>query len=323
MNSFPPSWVAVKLGDICEIERGVTFPSDAQASEPSEKHIVCLRTTNVQERVEWEDLIYIPRSYAQDENKQVRQNDILISIANSKELVGKVACVEKVEIEALFGGFISIIRATDLIDPYYLYSFLRATSTQEKLRSVSNQTTNIANLTVKEINRFPIPLPPLPEQRRIADVLHKADALHQWRHNANDKYEELLRALFIQMFGDPYTNPKGWEIVSVESLKHPNKPVIRTGPFGSSLKKHEYTQQGIPVWGIDNVKPNAFVEQNSLFVSATKFLQLRNYEVNDGDVLISRAGTTGRMCVAHPKQSPSIIGTNLIRLSLDQEKILP
>jgi type I restriction enzyme S subunit len=126
IKPFPSSWLMANLGDICEIERGVTFPSDAQINEPSEKHVACLRTTNVQEHVDWNNLIYIPRSYAKNEKKHVQQGDILISIANSKELVGKVAFVDKVEVESVFGGFISIIRATEFIDPYYLYSFLRA-----------------------------------------------------------------------------------------------------------------------------------------------------------------------------------------------------
>jgi type I restriction enzyme S subunit len=117
------------------------------------------------------------------------------------------------------------------------------------------------------------------------------------------------------MFGDPVRNERGWRIAKVSQIVDQSRG-IRTGPFGSSLKRHEYVEQGIPVWGINNFDGIWFVENGSLFITPEKYQELTNYEVRDGDVLISRAGTTGRMCVARPKQAPSIIGTNLIRVSL-------
>ena len=98
ITTLPKLWTLVTLGDVCEIERGVTFPSDAQTIQPLEGNIACLRTSNVQEQVDWGNLIYIPRSYIQNEKKLVRNNDILISIANSKELVGKVSFVDEVNL---------------------------------------------------------------------------------------------------------------------------------------------------------------------------------------------------------------------------------
>ena len=62
-----------------------------------------------------------------------------------------------------------------------------------------------------------IPLPPLEEQKRIAAILDKADALRRKRQQAIDLTDRLLRSIFLDMFGDPVTNPKGWE---VEPLEH-------------------------------------------------------------------------------------------------------
>lgn len=287
--SLPKLWVTATLGDVCEIERGVTFPSEAQTSHPSEGSIACLRTSNVQGQVNWKNLIYIPRSYVQNENKLVRQNDILISIANSKELVGKVSFVDEVKVEAAFGGFISVIRATELIDPYYLYSFLRAKGTQEKLRSVSNQTTNIANLTAKEIAQLFVPLPPLPEQRRIADILHQADMLRQWREEANERAKELEKALFYEMFGNPISNPLGW----------PRKPFekICDSHLGKMLDKKQQTGKHIRPY-LRNINVQwGYIDLFELVSMDFDEEDRRKFRLKKGDILICEGGEVGRAAI--------------------------
>jgi type I restriction enzyme S subunit len=75
--------------------------------------------------------------------------------------------------------------------------------------------TTRAKLTKGGASEILIPLPPLSEQKRIADILDKADELRQKRQQSIEKLDELLQATFIDMFGDPITNPKGWEICEV------------------------------------------------------------------------------------------------------------
>jgi type I restriction enzyme S subunit len=125
------------------------------------------------------------------------------------------------------------------------------------------------------------------------------------------------------MFGNPATNPLGWPVVSVGDLFNHQRGGAKCGPFGSALKKHEYLGAGIPVWGIANVSPNQFVEPGSLFIPSDKFEELRAYAVEPGDLLISRAGTVGRICVATPTVKDSIIGTNLIRIAFDHNRVVP
>jgi type I restriction enzyme S subunit len=293
MTSSPLSWVTLTLGDICEIERGVTFPSGAQASEPSEKHIACLRTTNIQEQVNWEDLIYIPHSYARDENKKVRKNDILISIANSKDLVGKVAFVDEVEVEAVFGGFISIIRTTEFVDPYYLYSFLRATFTQEKLRSVSNQTTNIANLTAKEINRLPIPLPPLQEQRRVANILRQANIIRQDRVLADEKVEYLALSLFNSYFGDPIANNLNWETSPLSDVVAKDCPIT----YGIVQPGNDFEDGILLVRPVDLGKRH--IEKSNLKKIDPKIAkQYSRTKLNGNEILLSVRGQIGEISLS-------------------------
>jgi type I restriction enzyme S subunit len=210
----------------------------------------------------------------------------------------------------------------DLLNRDYLLYFLKS---ETGLSRINHMTTGSVRdvLSFSDLSHIEIPLPVLDEQEEIVKIIRDAYDLLELREEGENKLEALTQSLFLEMFGDPFDNAKGWNVVTLESLKPLGRSLVRTGPFGSLLKKHEYTKTGIPVWGIDNVKVNDFREEGSLFISRIKYKELINYEVYDGDILVSRAGTTGRMCVAHPKQQPSIIGTNLIKLSLDHDKIVP
>ena len=125
---------------------------------------------------------------------------------------------------------------------------------------------------------------------------------------------------FLEMFGDPANNPKAWDLVKIESTLSKTRPGMRCGPFGTALRKEEYTSDGVPVWGMRTSSRTPF-KSGSLFITPEKYAELTAYSVHSGDVLISRAGTVGRMCVAKPTQEKSIIGTNLIRVSHDQNTI--
>jgi type I restriction enzyme S subunit len=176
---------------------------------------------------------------------------------------------------------------------------------------------NLPRLNPKLLVEYEIPLPPLTEQKRIASLLRRADRLRQLRRTGHDLGDALLQSVFLEMFGDPGINPKKWDILPIEDLLSKTRNGLQTGPFGSSLKRHEYVLEGIPVWGINNLGENRFIEDKPLYITAEKFKQMKNYTVENGDIFISRAGTVGRMCVAYPSVSPSIIGTNLVRISLD------
>jgi len=91
----------------------------------------------------------------------------------------------------------------------------------------------------KYLKRAEIPLPPLEEQRRIAAILDKADAIRKKRKKAIELTETFLRSVFLDMFGDPVTNPKGWNPVKLQNVCTP-KVGVKAGPFGSALKKEIY-----------------------------------------------------------------------------------
>ena len=217
-------------------------------------------------------------------------------------------------------GFKSLVPRFDLVSPDFLFWWLK---TQEKNIQSKGRGATFKEVSKKIVEDLQIPLPPLAEQQRIAGFLDAADALRAKRREALAQLDTLLQSTFLDMFGDPVVNPMGWHVARLEDYFSKTRAGTCCGPFGSALKKHEYVEDGIPVWGIDNVKPNEFIQERSLFITPAKFARLRRYSVDPGDILISRAGTVGRMCVALPTAEQSIIGSNLIRLTLNPGAMLP
>jgi type I restriction enzyme S subunit len=125
------------------------------------------------------------------------------------------------------------------------------------------------------------------------------------------------------MFGDPVCNPKKFPIFKLSEAYINTKEGTKCGPFGSALKKEEYTEKGIPVWVMDNIQGHNFVYKKCLFITNEKFLSLNNYLTQSGDIIISRAGTVGKMCVIPDCYNKAIISTNLIRLRLNIKVLLP
>ncbi|MBF0155111.1 MAG: restriction endonuclease subunit S [Magnetococcales bacterium] len=204
------------------------------------------------------------------------------------------------------------------VDVRYLLHFLNANA---GLIESFGKGATVKGITLDVLRQLTVPLPPLPEQKRIAAILDKADAIRRKRRQALALADQFLRAVFLDMFGDPVTNPNGFPIKKVQSVLSKERSGTQSGPFGSALKKHEYVSEGVPVWNIDNVGQNRFVPTPKLFIAEEKYEQLKRYSVTDGDILISRAGTVGRMCIAKPEVRQSIINTNLVRVVLDHAQL--
>jgi type I restriction enzyme S subunit len=163
----PKGWVMCKLSDVCIFERGITFPSSAKQTFEFSSSIACVRTANVQEKLELCDLWYINKSFIKNnKNKLLRENDIIISSANSRELVGKTSFVENIKQDTTFGGFIVVIR-TLILDKKFLFYFLRDCFCKGLFAEKATQTTNIANINTAILGDFKIQIPPLAEQQRI------------------------------------------------------------------------------------------------------------------------------------------------------------
>jgi type I restriction enzyme S subunit len=213
-----------------------------------------------------------------------------------------------------------IIVNKNVAEPKYIFFLLF-----QKLKEIQDKTpfVTVKHISSNQIKEIEFDLPPLPTQKKIVAILEKAEKLKGWRREADELTDELLKSTFLEIFGDPVKNQKGWEIVNLKTVFSNKKTGTKCGPFGSALKKYEYVNDGVPVWIMDNICENKFIKEGCLYITKEKYEQLKPYSVERGDILISRAGTVGKMCVANPSTQQSIISTNLIRLSLDSSKIEP
>jgi len=162
-----------QLGEVASIVRGIAFPKEDKRAEPLPGHVACLRTTNVQRTVEWEDLWFVPEKHVKRDEQLVRSGDILISTANSYELVGKVAPVAGMPHKATLGAFISLIRPNERVEPKFLYHQLAWGKTQSRIRETASTTTNISNVSTKKLLTLEMFTPSLEVQREIVAELEK------------------------------------------------------------------------------------------------------------------------------------------------------
>jgi type I restriction enzyme S subunit len=316
MNSYS------KVFEVCDFIRGITFTPKDLVSPRTDGAIACLRTKNVQEEIDLSDVIYVPKSFVKSENQILANGDILISNANSKDIVGKCCYIANLEFPATLGGFITAARAKrEKILPRYLYYWMSFPVTQARFRSLARQTTNIANLPMSLVGSLEIPLPPLAEQERIVCLLDEADILRKLRTQASVRMEEFVPALFYEMFGDPITNEKGWTTVSFVEVTE-GKYGIKAGPFGSSIKKETYKPSGYKVYGQEQVIADDFTI-GDYYIDEDKFQELRACEVKSGDVLISLVGTFGKISVVPQGIQPGIINPRLLKITPNQALVIP
>ncbi|MCB9497384.1 MAG: restriction endonuclease subunit S [Fibrobacteria bacterium] len=195
--AIPRRWVWSSLGEVTEIVRGITFPGSAKAKSPADGLVACLRTASIQDEIDWDDLIYVPNTFVGREDQWVKVDDVMISMANSYELVGKVAVVRNTPVRASFGGFIAAIRPIG-VDPFFLLYYLRSPGMQSAFRESSSQTTNIANISLGRMRPLPFPLPPLAEQKRVVakvdELMALCDALEAQQKERETKRTALAKA---------------------------------------------------------------------------------------------------------------------------------
>jgi type I restriction enzyme S subunit len=200
-------------------------------------------------------------------------------------------------------------------DLNWLYRLLPTLRLQELNRSAA-----IPGLNREDVYRIPIILPPLDDQIRIAHLLGKVEGLITQRKQHLQQLDDLLKSVFLEMFGDPILNPHGFPVRRLSEFYVNPKDGTKCGPFGSALKKEELVDSGVPVWNMDNIGADGqMVLPFRMWITAKKYDDLAAYSVQDGDIIISRAGTVGKMCVARMNNQPAIISTNLIRLRLGSE----
>jgi len=171
---------------------------------------------------------------------------------------------------------------------------------------ITKKSVNQASFTVTAFKDLEIPLPPLPEQKRIAAILDKADAIRRKRQQAIQLADDFLRAAFLDMFGDPVTNPKGWPVD-----KFGNVFDVRDGTHDSP----SYVESGFPLITSKNIKNGEIDMSDVNYISKEDYeLINRRSKVDVGDILMPMIGTIGNPAVVHDEPLFAIKNVALIKL---------
>ncbi|QHI29988.1 restriction endonuclease subunit S [Acinetobacter haemolyticus] len=245
--------------------------------------------------------------------KLIPKNTLVLSYKLS---IGKVGITQKPMYtnEAIA----SLTELDSQVDINYLYWALQHIDLLENAdRAAMGKTLNKAKLS-----EVKIPLPPLEEQRRIASILDQADELRQKRQQAIEKLDQLLQATFIDMFGDPVSNPKGWDKLTIEKMLNNEKYSLKRGPFGGALKKEIFVESGYLVYEQYHALNNDFSFQR-YFIDEDKYKELKAFNVKPKDIIVSCSGVNLGRLAEVPEGSPAgIINQALLKISLNQSIIL-
>ena len=177
-------------------------------------------------------------------------------------------------------------------------------------------------ISLGEIEGFEIPVPKeYEDQIRIAHLLGKVEALITQRKQHLQQLDDLLKSVFLEMFGDPVRNEKAWSTKTLQQLVFPGKNSLKRGPFGGALKKEIFVETGYLVYEQNHALNNDYSFER-YFVTEEKYQELIDFRVVPGDVLISCSGVyLGKLSIVPAEAKPGIINQALLKVSLDPQKI--
>jgi type I restriction enzyme S subunit len=184
-----------------------------------------------------------------------------------------------------FSNFIARLRPGKAVLSEYLFYYLWQFHRSGKTSHYQKQTTGIRNLEFKRYLTIPVPVYSIEEQQRIVDLLSRAEGIVRLRREAQQKTAELIPAIFIDMFGDPATNPKGWPVVKLGELLSS----IDSGHSPKCGDRH----RGVDEWGVLRLGAVSRCEYDE-YEHKTLPRDIdpdTSIEVKSGDLLLSRKNT--------------------------------
>ena len=188
-------------------------------------------------------------------------------------------CEDKVIVSPLYVVF----GVSEELDQQYLLHYLKSDMMLTYIKEYATGSVR-DNLKLSDLGKFPINLRPLDEQRKIAAVLDKVSDLIAKRRQQLDKLNELIKARFVEMFGEPHENPKHWQ---EDELSRHLKVI-----GGYAFKSDGFTDEGIPVLRIGNINSGRFLPVNMVYWSDDS--ALARYKAFPGDLVMSLTGTVGK-----------------------------
>lgn len=276
--NFPKLWLICKLSNCLELNQSGVWGDDAR-NDGSDFPI--LRSTNIQDRkLILEDVAYKSIQPKLAERYVLQTGDILVTKSSgSIHLVGKNAIFESTKNGQiyLFSNFTQRLRVNaKLALPYYIYFYLNSVYCHNFIERMHSTTSGLRNLDMKLYALQKIPLPPLPEQKRIVAILREADELLRLRWQANEKTQNLLPAIFYEMF----QSPAEWKkTISLEKL------VRFVGGGTPNRKIQRYFQGNIP-WVTSKDMGSRYLNDTQEHITEEAIKNSATNLVPDGTILI-------------------------------------
>ena len=294
--------MVVKLGDICSFQSGGT-PSKLNANYFSGDipwiTTVALNGLSIGKKaaVDW----ITEKAIAESAAKIVPARSIMVG---TRVGIGKVA-INEIPMSTS-QDIISLVGINEALwSKEYLCKFIQ--SKEKYLKSQARGAT-IKGIKIDVLASLAIPDVPLESQQKIVATLDKVQNILVAQRSQLSALDDLIKARFVEMFGDPVSNPNGWVKKALSE-----EAEIRIGPFGSLLHKDDYVSGGHALVNPSHIIDGQIVPDNELTISDTKYTELSPYHLIPGDVVMGRRGEMGRCAVVEESGLLCGTGSLLIR----------
>jgi len=212
---------------------------------------------------------------------KIQEGDILMALSGAT--TGKIGVARKKDNGAYLNQRVAIIRGKTQINAQFIKYVLSGQRLNTLLLSAGGAAQ--PNLSPKDLSSMQIPLPSLEEQKRIAAILDKADTLRRTRQEAIDLTDQLLRSVFLDMFGDPVANPKNWKVEQLKNLS--TKISSGSTPVGGSKV---YVEEGIPFLRSQNVWRRRLELDDVVYIDEVTHRKMNKTSLKNKDILITKTG---------------------------------
>jgi type I restriction enzyme S subunit len=336
-------WTPIRLSDVAKVRVSNVDKKTNPGERPVRlcNYLDVYTNDYITDRLEFMEASVTPSEF---DRFALKRGDVIITKdSETPDDIGVAAIVSE-DIEQLVCGYhLALIRPNqEEVDPVYLAKQL-ATHPVARYFGVHATGSTRYGLPTAAIENLLIPKAARPEQEKIAEILvgiDKAIALNEQfiakhhRIKTGLAYDLLtggidehghIRSAQTHQFHDTPLGPLpvGWDVKSIGELLADVDPAMRSGPFGSALRKDELTDSGVPLLGIDNVFPERFVAAYTRFVPPKKADLLKRYRVRPGDIMVTIMGTVGRCCVVPDDVGTALSSKHTWTISLDTKKYSP
>ena len=275
-----------------------------------------LRITDIQDdHVNW-STVPLCEADKQDTIKYaLAEGDIVF--ARTGATTGKSYLIRHCPQNSIFASYLIRVRPSKDVDSGYLSRFFQTSSYWRQI-NLNTSGTAQGGVNATKLKTLLVPLPPLEEQRRIAAILDKADGVRRKRKEAIRLTEELLRSTFLEMFGDPVTNPKGWEVKRLGE--------ICTNFQNGIGKNSEHYGHGSKVANISDLYEwHRFIPEKYSLLDVTP-KEIEKYSLMRGDLLFVRSSVKREgvaVCSVYDSDEICLFSSFMIRVRPRTDLINP